>query len=264
MGDVCSGIPMCNPSPNLGDGDQWRRRCRCGTSDDGPVGGDHLHRHYSFIGVEQGGIDALGALGHHLGCDLGDPRRCCGVDAGHIVWYTTAASPAAAPTSATNTTVAATNADRADTPQFDVSLLAMAGTSPSRSCRARHTAGARVVPAPGSAPGAHSELGALTAVTMLLAEVTGDAPDYGRARRRGILAISRPRGALVIGRNLRDRPNTLCRNVVRQPHPPKRSSTRRCSHGAGHRTRPVRVLPTGTGPGSIRCRWPAMRWTTCR
>ena len=131
------------PVTELGDGDQWRRRCRCGTSDDGPVGGDHLHRHYSFIGVEQGGIDALGALGHHLGCDLGDPRRCCGVDAGHIVWYTTAASPAAAPTSATNTTVAATNADRADTPQFDVSLLAMAGTSPSRSCRARHTAGAR-------------------------------------------------------------------------------------------------------------------------
>ncbi len=33
-----------------------------------------------------------------------------------------------------------------------------------------------------------SGVGALTAVTMLLAEVTGDAPDYGYALRLGIIA----------------------------------------------------------------------------
>ena len=34
-----------------------------------------------------------------------------------------------------------------------------------------------------------SGVGALTAVTMLLAEVTGDSPDYGYALRLGVIAV---------------------------------------------------------------------------
>jgi hypothetical protein len=40
-----------------------------------------------------------------------------------------------------------------------------------------------------------SGVGALTAVTMLLAEVTGDEPDYGYALRLGIIAAVAPFGS---------------------------------------------------------------------
>jgi hypothetical protein len=66
----------------------------------------------------------------------------------------------------TNTTLAATNAERADMPHVDVRPLAIAA-------QVHHNV---------------SGVGALTAATMLLAEITGDEPDYGYAVRLGVIA----------------------------------------------------------------------------
>lgn len=125
-----------------------------------------------------------------------------------MVRYSDAARTAPATPRATNTTVATTSAERADIPQLDTGFLAMAAISPShygpvppvtdiqqvhewflhrglplvltRRVRSRDLIER-------SAPMV-SGVGALTAVTMLLAELTGDAPDFGYALRLGVIA----------------------------------------------------------------------------